>query len=442
MRKNNILLLFLALIGHCFSQSKTQKSSLKSGVIINESIKYYKDSVTPASYVLPNNAFTLFYRFNDVKGKQDNYDSVYAVVNHIYRLNRYFGPRRKPSRITCAIYVKRVDAEAIALKNKINSWTTKIGDSLVKTERAGFNFNRPWQYLFISTQDQKPLSSQQSDPAQPTVSLLTAGKLSIIAADGTLLESSPINAFKFNGRKGSVKGKLLTEKAGKKVPLPNVLVSIFKTGNNEQDSALTDAYGDFELGVPEENMEYNIVVKSVSKEVDNIILANQSGQEISRLQKTSKGFEYKLIPGEILKLTEMEAEEDITLKFKKFGDSQKTDLMVTENIHYALGQFKIEDDSKPTLDKVVKILKENPKVKLDVISHTDAQGVDKDNQVLSEKRSNSVINYLIAKGIEKSRLKAIGKGETEIRNRCLNDVDCSDKEHEFNRRTEFKFSKT
>jgi hypothetical protein len=39
------------------------------------------------------------------------------------------------------------------------------------------------------------------------------------------------------------------------------------------------------------------------------------------------------------------------------------------------------------------------------------------------------------------RLKAEGKGETEIRNRCINGVDCSDKEHEYNRRTEFKFSK-
>lgn len=410
--------------------------------MITESIKYYKDSVSPAVYVLPNNALTLFYRFNEANGKKDNYDSVYAVVNHIYRLNRYFGPRRKPSRITCVIYVNRVDAEAMALKNKINSWTTKIGDSLVKTERAGFNFNRPWQYLFISKQEVKSLSTQSNETAQAMASILDAAKLSIIAADGMLLESAPIKAFKFNGKKGSVKGKLLTEKEGKKVPVPNVLVSLFRMGGNEQDSALTDAYGDFELGVPDENTEYNIVVKNTSKDLDNIILANQSGQEISRLQKTSKGFEYKLIPVEVLKLTEMEVEEDITMKFKKFGSSQKTDLLVTENIHYALAQYKIEDDSKSTLDKVVKILKENPKVKLDVISHTDAQGIDKDNQLLSEKRSRSVVEYLINKGIDKNRLKAIGKGETEIRNRCTNDVDCSDMEHEYNRRTEFKFSKT
>lgn len=440
MKKYQSLLLFVLLHAFGFSQIKT--SNLKSGSLLNESIKYYKDSVSPATYVLPNNAFTLFYRFNEPKGKQDNYDSVYAVVNHIYRLNRYFGPRRKPSRLTCVIFVKRVDSEALALKNKISNWTSKIGDSLVKTERAGFNFNRPWQFLFISTQEIKPLSTQQIDPDQRTPSILDAGKLSVIAADGTLLETSSIKGFKFNGRKGSVKGKLLTEKGGKKVPVPNVLVSLLRMGSSERDSALTDAYGDFELGVPDENTEYNIVVKTDNQELENIILANQSGQEISRLQKTKSGFEYKLISSEIVKLTQMEEHEDISLMFKKFEISQNTDLKVTENILYALAQYKIEEDSKATLNKVVTILKENPKVSLEVISHTDAQGEDKSNQILSEKRSRSVIDYFISKGIDKNRLKAIGKGETELRNRCTNGVDCSDLEHEYNRRTEFKFSKT
>jgi outer membrane protein OmpA-like peptidoglycan-associated protein len=51
------------------------------------------------------------------------------------------------------------------------------------------------------------------------------------------------------------------------------------------------------------------------------------------------------------------------------------------------------------------------------------------------------VSYLNSQGIDIKRLKAEGKGETEIRNRCVNGIDCSDKEHEYNRRTEFKFSK-
>ena len=421
---------FLVLTASSNAQTKKQQAGPKLGTSITESINYYKDSVTKASYDLPNNAFTLIYRFGELNGTKDTYDSLYEVVNHIYRLNRYFGPRRKPSRLTCYIFVKTVNAEAIAFKNKINDWTSKIADSLVKTERAGFNFNRPWQILFVKADQLKPTS------------ILSANKLSVVAPEGVLLYSSPIKAFKFNGRKGTIKGKILTEREGKKIPVPNVLVSIFKIGKEEPDSALTDSYGDFELGVPDENEVYNILVKFQSRDIDNMTLATQSGQDISKLKRTARGFEYKLIPADIVRLTEMEVNEDISLAFSKFGGSADKDLKVTENIHYALGQYKIEDDSKDILNKVVKILKENPKVKLEVISHTDAQGDDKDNMLLSEKRSKSVIDYFILKGVDKTCVKAIGKGETEIRNRCTNTVDCSDKEHEYNRRTEFKFSKS
>ena len=90
---------------------------------------------------------------------------------------------------------------------------------------------------------------------------------------------------------------------------------------------------------------------------------------------------------------------------------------------------------------MIVILKASPSVKLEVVSHTDSQGDDASNLKLSENRSNAVISYLVSKGIDRSRLKAVGKGELEIRNRCANGVNCSDKEHEYNRRTEFKFIK-
>lgn len=427
------LFTFLVLCCLCEAQTKAKikTTELRQGDKVSEIIPYYKDSLTPATYQFPNDAFTLLYRFGEVNGTKDNYDSVYKMVTHVYRLNRYFGPRRKPSRLTCYMFVKEVNAEAIALKNKINAWTKAIGDSMVQTERAGFNFNRPWQVLFIT------------NPQVSPTSILAAEKVSIISADGVILESSPLSSFHFKGKRGSVKGKLLTEKQTKKIPVPNVMVSLLnlKTGKEESDSALTDVYGDFEISVQDESADYSIIVKSHAAEVENIILATQSGQEISRLKKTARGFEYKLIPNDVILLTEKDT-EDIAMLFSKFGGSKETDLKVSENILYALGQYKIEDlESKKILDKVVKILKENPKVTLQVISHTDAQGDDISNMLLSEKRSASVISYFTAKGVDKKRLKAIGKGETEIRNRCLNEVDCSDKEHEYNRRTEFKFTK-
>ena len=58
---------------------------------------------------------------------------------------------------------------------------------------------------------------------------------------------------------------------------------------------------------------------------------------------------------------------------------------------------------------------------------------------LSAKRAIAVSDYFVKSGISPKRIKTAGKGETQIRNRCTNGVACSDKEHEYNRRTEFKF---
>ena len=112
-----------------------------------------------------------------------------------------------------------------------------------------------------------------------------------------------------------------------------------------------------------------------------------------------------------------------------------------QTIYYETGKSEIRAESKPTIDKVIEILKNNPKVNLQITSHTDAEGDDAFNLTLSQKRAAEVVNYIVANGIKAKRLTSVGKGETQIRNRCKNDVLCFDDEHEFNRRTEFKFIK-
>jgi outer membrane protein OmpA-like peptidoglycan-associated protein len=425
--KYRFLFLFLLVLSSSIAQTKT---ILKPGVRFNETITYFIDSVKTGTFTLPDNSLALVYKFNAPGGGNDNYDSVRKVVDHVYRLHRYFSPGRKPSRIICLIFVKKVDAATIALRNQVSNWNKQLSNEKVNTERVAFNFIRPWTMFLVK------------DSAILPNSFLNLQKMSIIDNEGVLQYTSPLQTFNYNGKKGTVKGKLLTEKQGKKVPVANAMVSMVAEGKHVHDSVLTDGYGDFELGMPEENVTYDLIVKSNNKEIDNIILASQGGQEISRLNKVGGRFEYKLIPAEIVVLTEMNEPEDITLTFKKFKARTDNILSVNENIHYGLGQYKIEEPVKKTLDKVVQILKENPGVIMEVVSHTDAQGEDKENQNLSEKRSASVIEYFVSKGIAKERLKAIGKGESEIRNRCSNGVDCSDKEHEYNRRTEFRFTKS
>lgn len=112
-----------------------------------------------------------------------------------------------------------------------------------------------------------------------------------------------------------------------------------------------------------------------------------------------------------------------------------------ENIYYDFDKWDIRQDAAVELDKLLKILQDNPTIWIELGSHTDSRGKDSYNLTLSQKRAESAVAYLIAKGIDRSRLEARGYGETVPLNKCKNDVECTDAEHQLNRRTEFKITK-
>ncbi len=85
----------------------------------------------------------------------------------------------------------------------------------------------------------------------------------------------------------------------------------------------------------------------------------------------------------------------------------------------------------------MKVLKDNPTLRIELSSHTDSRGKDKYNMALSQKRAQAAVNYLVSKGIARDRMVAKGYGESKLLNRCANGVKCSEAEHQLNRRTEF-----
>lgn len=119
----------------------------------------------------------------------------------------------------------------------------------------------------------------------------------------------------------------------------------------------------------------------------------------------------------------------------------KGDIIQIENIYYDYNKFDIRPDAALELDKVVTLLNKYPTMEIELRSHTDARGKDEYNAKLSDNRAKSAVDYIISKGIPKGRLIAKGYGESELLNRCKNGVECDDKEHEQNRRTEFKILK-
>ena len=85
---------------------------------------------------------------------------------------------------------------------------------------------------------------------------------------------------------------------------------------------------------------------------------------------------------------------------------------VVENIFYDFDKAVLRDESKLALDSMVTLLKEHPNIVVEMASHTDRVGSDKYNQGLSQRRAQSVVDYLIENGIPKERLKPTGYGKS------------------------------
>ena len=128
----------------------------------------------------------------------------------------------------------------------------------------------------------------------------------------------------------------------------------------------------------------------------------------------------------------------IVLKAKayKVGDDLGK-LFDIKPIYYASAKFAISEDSKRELDKLVVIMQDNAGLSVELGSHTDSKASAAFNQKLSESRAKSAYDYVVTRGVDASRIGFKGYGETNILNRCLDGVTCSDEEHAVNRRTEF-----
>jgi len=106
-------------------------------------------------------------------------------------------------------------------------------------------------------------------------------------------------------------------------------------------------------------------------------------------------------------------------------------------IYFDLDKSDIRKDAKVELEKIVEVLKTYPKINIEIGSHTDARQHRKYNKILSQKRAEATLNYLVKRGISKSRLTAKGYGELQLVNKCSDGVLCSEKEHQQNRRSTF-----
>jgi OmpA-OmpF porin, OOP family len=115
------------------------------------------------------------------------------------------------------------------------------------------------------------------------------------------------------------------------------------------------------------------------------------------------GYKLAVIEPAVVEQTVKAGELEKELKAKGF---------ITLYINFASGKAELPEDAKPTVREIAKMLETSPKLKLSVEGHTDAVGNAKDNQTLSDKRSQNIVIALVGSGVNKTRLQAAGKGQS------------------------------
>lgn len=113
------------------------------------------------------------------------------------------------------------------------------------------------------------------------------------------------------------------------------------------------------------------------------------------------------------------------------------EIVVIKNIYFDFDKSNIRPDAAIELDKVLSFLKSAPTAKIELSAHTDSRGTAEYNTKLSQRRADSSIEYLVSKGIDRSRLIAKGYGFSRMVNDCGKGKNCTEEEHAQNRRVEF-----
>ncbi|WP_299458813.1 OmpA family protein [uncultured Microscilla sp.] len=113
-----------------------------------------------------------------------------------------------------------------------------------------------------------------------------------------------------------------------------------------------------------------------------------------------------------------------------------TKIIQVKTIYYDLDKYFIRPDAVKTLDELLVILYRNPKMRIGLSSHTDSRNTSKYNVQLSQRRSQSALQYLVSRGISPQRIIVDWFGETKLVTPCPDGVPCNETQHQLNRRTE------
>lgn len=106
---------------------------------------------------------------------------------------------------------------------------------------------------------------------------------------------------------------------------------------------------------------------------------------------------------------------------------------------YNTGSAALDAVARDIIDeRLLALLLDRPNLRVQINAHKASVGSAASNQALSERRAQGVADYLVSRGINRQRLITRGFGESQLKNRCTDGVDCSEAEHAINRRVKFR----
>lgn len=225
--------------------------------------------------------------------------------------------------------------------------------------------------------------------------------------------------LKHNDPRFTLNGSALTKKDKK--PVEGVKVILYNMDKGTNETTMTDSEGAFHFQL-EQNTQYQI-----SGEKDGYFSSVQEITTKGLVRSTTLYVKLFLLIEEIIIGKEIALEENA-----KIGDFEFKDIL------YDYNKSNIRPDAAIELDKLGELLTQNKGLKIELSSHTDSRGKTAYNQLLSQKRAEAAVAYIVSKGIDNQRVTAKGYGENKLRNHCADGVKCTEKQHQKNRRTEIK----
>ena len=212
--------------------------------------------------------------------------------------------------------------------------------------------------------------------------------------------------------------------------LTNAMVSLYDNENVKIGEVRTNEEGSFRFNDLKSNVDYTLQTILDGYIENTLAIKTKENEKIDVVQFMST--KDKVVDEMTTKLADEMADDD------RIVVENGVKKLKTEMIFFNFDKSNIRQDAAEELDRLVEVMTEYPTMVIKIESHTDAIGNAAYNKYLSGKRATSTKDYLIAQGIDASRVQsAIGYGEERLLNDCGDGVRCARELHQQNRRSEF-----